>query len=214
MPRSRSGQTGLVAHQDGPVVERYSTLEDDGDLPYGSGCGGVVYILLERRDTASPLLHALKSAFDVRKPLAIATVLEGPRIGAASVCDAAACQLEVQRAIQLATYLLQELAEEALERRASFEQKIPIDGKATRVWVDYRAARPGLWIFGAGDDARPLVRLARELGWFVAVADGRSHLATQSRFPTADEVRSLTISELPGSAKNLCLCCPPTPLCC
>ena len=44
----------------GPVVERYSTLDDDGDLPYGSGCGGVVYILLERRKTASPLLHALK----------------------------------------------------------------------------------------------------------------------------------------------------------
>jgi xanthine/CO dehydrogenase XdhC/CoxF family maturation factor len=98
--------------------------------------------------------------------------------------------------------LLRELAENALQRRASFEEKIQIDGKATRVWVDYRAARPGLWIFGAGDDARPLVRLARELGWFVAVADGRSHLVTQSRFPAADEVRSWTISEWPGSAKD------------
>src|SRR3954452_11630797 len=66
---------------DGAVIERYSTLVDDGDLPYGSGCGGVVYILLERRRTASPLLHALKSAWNVRKPLAIATVLAGPRIG-------------------------------------------------------------------------------------------------------------------------------------
>ncbi|MGA8742895.1 MAG: XdhC family protein, partial [Terracidiphilus sp.] len=27
----------------GPVVERYSTAEDDGEMPYGSGCGGVVY---------------------------------------------------------------------------------------------------------------------------------------------------------------------------
>jgi xanthine dehydrogenase accessory factor len=188
--------------QDGPVVERYSTLEDDGDLPYGSGCGGVVYILLERRKTASPLLHALKSAFDVRKPLAIAAILEGPHMGERAFATLRApignSMIDPIRAL-----LLQELADEALERRTSFDQKIPIDGKATRVWVDYRAARPGLWIFGAGDDARPLVRLARELGWFVAVADGRSHLATQSRFPAADEVRSLTISELPGSAKNL-----------
>src|SRR5215469_15799487 len=61
----------------GPVVERYSTLDDDGDLPYGSGCGGVVYILLERRKTAAVLLRALKANWDVRKPLAIATVLEG-----------------------------------------------------------------------------------------------------------------------------------------
>ena len=29
--------------ESGPLVERYSTAEDDGDMPYGSGCGGVVY---------------------------------------------------------------------------------------------------------------------------------------------------------------------------
>ena len=75
-----------------------------------------------------------------------------------------------------------------------------MDGEPTRVWADYRAARPGLWIFSAGDDAKPLVHLARELGWFVAVADGRSHLATRERFPAADEVRVLPISELPEAA--------------
>jgi xanthine/CO dehydrogenase XdhC/CoxF family maturation factor len=186
---------------DGPVVERYSTLEDDGDLPYGSGCGGVVYILLERRKTASPLLHALKSAFDVREPLAIAVVLEGPHVAERAF---AGLRPTIGTSTIDRTYavLLQELADDALDRRTSFERKIQIDGKATRTWVDYRAARPGLWIFGAGDDARPLLRLARELGWFVAVADGRSHLATQSRFPAADEVRSLTIGELPLSAKD------------
>jgi xanthine/CO dehydrogenase XdhC/CoxF family maturation factor len=186
---------------DGPVVERYSTLEDDGDLPYGSGCGGVVYILLERRRTAGPLIHALKSAFHLRQPLAIAVVLEGPQIGKRAFARLGPTIATSTNDGASAT-LLQGLAEDALERRTSFEQKIHIEGKATRAWVDYRAARPGLWIFGAGDDARPLVRLARELGWFVAVADGRSHLATQSRFPAADEVRSLTISELPGSAKD------------
>ena len=66
----------------------------------------------------------------------------------------------------------------------------------TRIWVDYRAARPGLWIFGAGDDAKPLLRLARELGWFAAVADGRSHLATRERFPDADNVLALPICDL------------------
>jgi xanthine/CO dehydrogenase XdhC/CoxF family maturation factor len=186
---------------DGPVVERYSTLEDDGDLPYGSGCGGVVYILLERRRTASPLIRALKSAFDMREPLAIAVVLEGPQIGKrafARLCTT----IETSTIDPKNAIVLQPLADEALDQGSSFERRIQIDGKATRAWADYRAARPGLWIFGAGDDARPLVRLARELGWFVAVADGRSHLATQSRFPGADEVRSLAIGELPGSAND------------
>ena len=69
------------------------------------------------------------------------------------------------------------------------------------MWADYRAARPGLWIFGAGDDAKPLLKLARELGWFVAVADGRSHLTTQGRFAAADEIRILKIEELPGDQR-------------
>src|SRR5581483_6108873 len=67
--------------ENGPVVERYSTFEDDGDLPYGSGCGGVVSILMERRGTAQALLEALYRAWHAREPLAIATVLEGPSIG-------------------------------------------------------------------------------------------------------------------------------------
>ena len=29
----------------GPTVERYSTEDDDGDRPFGSGCGGVVFLV-------------------------------------------------------------------------------------------------------------------------------------------------------------------------
>ena len=47
----------------GPTIQRYSTADDDGDRPYGSGCGGVVFLLLERRATAGPLLAALEKAF-------------------------------------------------------------------------------------------------------------------------------------------------------
>jgi len=180
----------------GPVVERYSTLDDDGDLPYGSGCGGVVYILLERRETASRFLHALKSAWDVRKPMAIATVLEGPRIGERVFAGLPAAE-EATGEI-----LLRELAEEAFAGRASIDRRIQLDAESTRVWADYRVARPGLWIFGAGDDAKPLLKLARELGWFVAIADGRSHLATQGRFAAADEIRVLKMSELPNRLGN------------
>jgi len=43
-------------------------------------------------------------------------------------------------------------------------------------------------IFGAGDDARPLVLLAKEMGWDVSVIDPRSAYATVGRFPLADRV--------------------------
>jgi xanthine dehydrogenase accessory factor len=64
------------------------------------------------------------------------------------------------------------------------------------VRAEWSAARPGLFVFGAGDDAVPLVKVARQLGWYVAVADGRSHLATNARFPEAHEVHVLSAGEL------------------
>ena len=42
-----------------------------------------------------------------------------------------------------------------------------------------------LVVFGAGDDAQPLVRMALELGWQVTVVDSRSAYATAARFPGA-----------------------------
>lgn len=45
-----------------------------------------------------------------------------------------------------------------------------------------------LLVFGAGDDAQPVVRLAKEFGWHVTVADPRAAFANATRFPTADSV--------------------------
>jgi len=177
----------------GPVVQRYSSQEEDGDFPYGSGCGGVVYLLLERRSTAGPLLAALERAFEQRAPLAVAAILDGPLIAQrafagllGSVPDLGSISSE-----------LQDLADAALERMTSMERVISFNGAMTNAWADFRPARPGLWIFGAGDDASPLLALAEEMGWFVTVADGRSQLATPARFPNADAVHVLSIKDLP-----------------
>ena len=189
---------------DGPVVEGYSTLDDDGDLPYGSGCGGIVYILLERRATARALLHSLHAAFTARTALAVATVLEGPRMGerafaSAWTLDHVVAMVDEDRAQgELAL-----LAAHALEERRQKDATVDVYGIATRAWVDYCPARPGLWIFGAGDDALPLLNFARELGWFVSIVDGRSHLATRARFAMADEVHAVEISGFPDAVPSL-----------
>lgn len=47
-----------------------------------------------------------------------------------------------------------------------------------------------LWILGAGDDSRPLVRMAKELGWTVGLLDHRPAFARPERFPEADAVRA------------------------
>jgi xanthine/CO dehydrogenase XdhC/CoxF family maturation factor len=60
------------------------------------------------------------------------------------------------------------------------------DGADPRNCFSDTVAPPvALAIFGAGDDAQPLARLAAELGWHATVADPRGAFATPERFPTA-----------------------------
>jgi xanthine/CO dehydrogenase XdhC/CoxF family maturation factor len=186
----------------GPTIQRYSTADDDGDRPFGSGCGGVIYLLLERRKTAAPLLAALAKAFDQRAPLAVATVLEGDHIGRRAL---AGLEFEIKLESEVKNDALQKLAERCLARRESTEGVVDEIGIRGKVWTDYRPARPALGIFGAGDDAQPLLLMAKELGWFAFVADGRSHLATRARFPAADELSVLPIEDLPGISQEATL---------
>jgi xanthine dehydrogenase accessory factor len=55
---------------------------------------------------------------------------------------------------------------------------------------------PSLLICGAGDDAQPLVGFAKELGWYVTVADPRPDFASPKRFPGADTVIVVQPEEL------------------
>lgn len=57
-----------------------------------------------------------------------------------------------------------------------------------RLFLNLIPPPTALVVFGAGDDAQPLVRLAKELGWHVTVADPRAAFATSARFPNADKV--------------------------
>lgn len=65
-----------------------------------------------------------------------------------------------------------------------------------RLFLELVAPPTSLVIFGAGDDAQPLARLAHELGWRVTVADPRPAFATQARFPTADACVAMPAHQL------------------
>ena len=167
--------------EDGPVVRRYSTLAEDGDVPFGMGCGGVVHVLLERRATAGPLLEAMEQSYAQRLEMAVATRVAGERVGERS-WQVASAGGEVGA--------LRARAEQALAHRKSTN--------ADGVYAEWMAARTGLLIVGAGNDTRPLARVAHEMGWEVTVMDGRSHLATQERFPEADAVMTMNAETLSG----------------
>jgi xanthine/CO dehydrogenase XdhC/CoxF family maturation factor len=65
---------------------------------------------------------------------------------------------------------------------------IPHSRGAVEVFVEVIPPPVPLVIFGGGHDAAPLVRIAKELGWHVTVADARPSYAQAHRFPHADNV--------------------------
>jgi xanthine/CO dehydrogenase XdhC/CoxF family maturation factor len=201
---------GEVAHKaawitrNGPAVERYSTLFDEildnttalepRDIPYGLGCGGVLDVLLE--PIASAETNAMLRALEAAKrgeTLYSATVLPSSvrnRFPFARVIVRedrslffASSDLNAEAQAQLAS--MARVAEEA--------HTIPLSlqGETYEVFLEVVMPPQRLVIFGAGDDARPLVRMACLLGWNVVVADGRAWLAQATRFPEAAQVFAL-----------------------
>ncbi len=163
----------------GPTVQRYSSFfDDDSPLPYGSGCGGTVYILLDRGPAAHAILDALESSLT-------------ERMGFVAVIDANQGKTLLVRQSNGAVLFgersgVGQLAEQAFrERRSLYAPDAP------EIFVEYTAPPAALTIFGAGDDARPLSEFAERIGWHVVIADGRSHLARKERFPDADRVHVL-----------------------
>ncbi|MEI5909252.1 XdhC family protein [Bacillus spongiae] len=60
------------------------------------------------------------------------------------------------------------------------------EGLHGSMYVQTILPRPRLIIFGAGEDAKPLVLLAKQNGFSITISDWRESLCTPRRFPEAD----------------------------
>jgi xanthine/CO dehydrogenase XdhC/CoxF family maturation factor len=154
----------------------------DGDVP-SLGCGGSIDVLLERFTLEHlGFLCELAKAYEADH----ASVVLCTADSSDSSCIA------VERAVlprgELAKNMDPQLnapVGRAMFAECSMHAAI---GPNRRALVQYIASQVRLVILGAGNDAQPLSKLGRSLGWHVTVADHRARLATSSRFPEADQV--------------------------
>jgi len=164
----------------GPALQRYSSFfDDDGDLPYGLGCGGTVIVQIERGEPAAACLGALRRSVEERSASVIVSSHDDAAPGTVLILRDDG-SVDWQRHDDARANAL---AREALSVRRSRTEP--------GIFVEYVAPPQALWIFGAGDDAQPLVEFAAALGWHVTVADGRSQLLRHERFPQAAQVITL-----------------------
>jgi xanthine/CO dehydrogenase XdhC/CoxF family maturation factor len=140
-------------------------IRGEDDLSWGVGCNGILHILLEQVNEAySAHLQRVKThtekGFNVWmiKNLTLSKTLFFSENG---------------------------------DRFGDWEEELfqPYElknGLYDHLYVQCFSPRPRLFVFGAGEDAKPLVRLAKEVGFSVTICDWREGLCTQLLFPEAD----------------------------
>ena len=192
-----------------PALVTYDTRdEDDPRHGLGPGCQGVVRILLEPLDFAAPdnPVELLRGFAYHPEPAVLTTVFETDAdtlglkaaVGQRVLLSAAGAL----RGSPLLAGPLAEAARATLTQGLSQVLDIETDAGPVRALLEVLVPPLRLVVYGAGNDAQPLVHLAASLGWHITVVDGRPNLATAARFPEAGEVRLVPVRDLETQAPD------------
>jgi xanthine dehydrogenase accessory factor len=162
---------------------------DDEAFAVGLTCGGTVHLYVEPHDPAADV--DLRAALARNRPVAVATVVAGPAVGARIVVDLDGAGLGTLGDPDLDRVATRDAAGE-LASGATGVRRYGPHGEARQddvvVFVESFVPSPRMLIFGAVDFTGALVRVAKVLGYEVTVCDARPVFATPARFPLADEV--------------------------
>lgn len=176
-----------------PQVVRYDTNASD-DLVWGLGlgCNGVIEVLIESLDTqdAQQSLAFITECFAAQTPGAIATIvrIEGSiALSPGQRWFMTSLEKTPVKPVELDQSLTEDLQEVLRSRQHQFKTYILADA-IIEVFLECIQPPVSLVIFGAGQDAIPVVEGAKQLGWHVTVCDNRPGYVTRDRFPTADQV--------------------------
>lgn len=166
----------------------YDTSDDeDNRTGVGLGCNGIIRILVEPVDESDPFnpLQLLKLLQQKRSPAVLVTLfsLQNKRDEQPGSCF---FMQENSDTVNL-------IADESVAKQIAADAALVLSSETSTIktyengqtaFVELVQPEINLLIFGAGNDVGPLAQMADVLGWEVTVADGRSHYATEERFPT------------------------------
>ncbi len=192
-------QKALGVLEDGaPRLLPFELGEDDLVLGFGTGCDGVVHVLIEATGPSESVIELLDRCIETRQRGVLVTVIdasgelqqilgqhvlldESGRVGGGfadaslqkEIVGAAQQLLEVERT-QRQTYLW---------HTRTFER----ESGAAEVLLEVVRPPIRLFVFGEGHDVRAMVRVARPMGWQIVVVGRKPAEVLAKRFPDADE---------------------------
>ncbi len=142
------------------------------------------------------LYEALRRRLRAELPVGLATVIDGPQVGAKLlIAPDAADQgtlgdVELDRIVGRDAHAELDAGRSGIRHYGPHGETTPedLDTPVVRVFIETWAPPPKMWIFGAVDFTAGLAKVAKVLGYRVTVCDAREIFATRRRFPMADEV--------------------------
>ena len=176
-----------VLETDVATVITYDTTADENSVfGLSMGCRGIVRILLESVTGASDFVFHAADNLKERMTFAVGTLIETTQpdlpIGGRLFFDGSG--------VAFSDFDLAKMWEiNNAVRRAFADQTTRLETfDFGAMFIEVVKPPLNLLLFGAGFDALPLVRLAKELGWRVTTIDHRAAYNNAERIPAADEI--------------------------
>ncbi len=188
-----------------PTVITYDTTKDENSVfGLGMGCRGIVRILLEPIEKESFLVKVLENVFTSREPKLIVSVISSEnnsfitgRIVYDDICFFDFKNLP--NILENSEDLLNDCESFFLQNSPSELREYQTESGCFQLFFENINPPLNLQLFGAGYDALPLIKFAKELGWRVSVVDHRPAFANAERLPEADEILAVSVQDLDDS---------------
>ncbi|KXZ23244.1 xanthine dehydrogenase [Bacillus nakamurai] len=171
-----------------PLIVHFDMSEED-DLSWGQGvgCNGVLTVLLEPvKGELERNLRAVKKCLDVKKSVTrmkrFTERLE-PREDMYIVEDG--------RVFGTGDFMEQGCIQKLRNKNPLYDTEKGIkrdEHTSDLFFIHQMVPKPCLYVFGAGEDAKPLVSLAADTGFHVTVIDWRPALCHNGNFPKANHL--------------------------
>ena len=184
----------LVMAQNKSMLVTYDTTDDDdAKFGVGLGCNGIIHILIEPifADKQTNPIALFKQFLSKRLPVVLITIFS---MGDKQATQPGTCLILTQQE-ELQGYFPDEDIKDALLEDArhvlkngNSVTKTYLYGDKFTCFIELLQPTVSLVVFGAGNDAIPMVQMADVLGWHVTLIDGRANYAVSARFPLAKKI--------------------------
>ncbi len=168
--------------------------EDDASIGVQLGCEGIIQVLFEYIDRLDPLnpLELLRKSFAKRQQAVIVTLFDltdkkNNQIGTCLIQTKDSTFTERHPQLPLRSIVANDIQAVFANGQSQF-RNYEILGRLVNAFIEMLVPPISLVLIGAGNDAIPMMQIARILGWEVKVVDGRNTYAKADRFISACQV--------------------------